>query len=113
MAGLFDRLQTEIERRERNEGLSAIDLLEMEPETRRLVQSLARRGALSISEISELLSLPVEDAQAVVDGLVAKGAVAQVELRGEVRYKVYLARRPGQEIPLNIWAALSEHTEED
>jgi DNA-binding MarR family transcriptional regulator len=113
MAGLFDRLQDEIERRERNEGLSPMDLLEMEPETRRLVQTLARRGALTSGQIAELLGMPIAEVQAVVDGLVAKGMVQPIEVRGEVRYKAYLARRPGQEIPLGIWVALSDRMEEE
>ena len=113
MAGLFDRLQSEIERREKNEGLTPLDLLDLEPEVSRLVQALARQGDMRIAAMAEVLGMPVDEAEQVVDGLVEKGMVKSFDVKGERHYRAYLARKPGQALPLDIWAALEEKAEEE
>ena len=50
--GLFDRISDEIEAKEKMEGLSPIDLLDMSRDLRNLVQALARRGESTLATIA-------------------------------------------------------------
>ena len=111
--GLFDRLQDEIERRETNEGLHPVDLLDLPPDVRRLVQTLAKEGATRLEPIAASLNLDLAQAQTLVDQLVEKGILHRTDVRGVAHYKAYFARRPGQQLPTNVWDALSAKAEED
>ena len=111
MAGLFDRLQDEIERREPQSGISPLDLLDMSPELQAVLQLLARRGALPADDVASATGLSPEDAARVLDELVAKGH-ARAETEGELtRYRAQFGRRRARHVPEGIWKALAEKVE--
>ena len=107
MTGLFDRLQLEIETRQGMEGIIPADLLDLSSELRRIVNTITRRGAMSLAEIVLELERPSE-ARELLDTLVDEGFLRAFEVKGEQRYKTFLAPRRGREVPLNIWDALSD-----
>lgn len=111
MPGLFDRLQNEIQRREEVVGISPADLLELSPELRRLVQTITRRGQMTLAELSAAVGMPADEVAPLLAGLEEKGFVTASETDGERRYKAQYARRRGREVPLNIWEALTERIE--
>jgi len=112
MAGLFDRLQSEIDRRERQEGVSALDLLELEPETRALVALVTRRGPLTAAEAAAESGLEAADVERLLDALEAKGFVRAEGVGAERRYRRFQGRRRGRDVPLGIWEALAEKIDE-
>lgn len=111
--GLFDRLQTEIERREEQVGISPADLLDMSPELQRLVRTMSRQGALTLEEVCAHVSLSSAEARQLLEGLVAKGHARTEESDGVVRYRVFFGRRRAREVPLDIWQALAERTQDE
>jgi len=111
MAGLFDRLQSEIEARQRMEGITPADLLELSPELRRIVNTITRRGEMSLAEIILELDMKPSEARGLLDTLVEKGFLKAFEAKGELRYKTFFARRRVREVPVNIWDALSDKVE--
>lgn len=111
MASLFDRLQSEIETRQRMEGITPADLLDLSPELRRIVNTITRRREMSLAEIVLELDMRPSEAKELLDTLVGKGFLKAFAVRGELYYKTLFARRRGREIPLNVWDALSDKVE--
>jgi len=113
MPGLFDRLQSEIDRREAVESFSPIDLLALPPDLRAIVQALMRRGNATAAEIGEACRLPEDEASALLDALVEKGILARVEAPGDAgppRWRTNLGRRRARAVPRGIWSRLAEST---
>jgi len=111
MSSLFDRLQSEIEARQCMEGITPADLPDLSPELRRIVNTITRRGEMSPAEIVLELDMRPSEARELLDTLVEKGVLKTVEVKGELRYKTFFARRWGREIPLSVWDALSDKLE--
>jgi predicted transcriptional regulator len=108
MPSLYDRLQDEIDRRTVQPGLNPADLLELAPDVRRLVQDIARRGDASAAELAPALGVTVEEAASLLGDLEQKGLVRGQGEGAVRRYQVDFGRRPAREVPLDIWAALSD-----
>lgn len=111
MAGLFDRLQSEIETRQRMEGITPADLLDLSPELRRIVNTITRRREMSLTEIVLELDMKPSEARDLLDTLVEKGFLKVFEAKGEPHYKTFFAPRRAREVSLNVWDALSEKVE--
>ena len=115
MAGMFDRLQQEISHQDKVAGLSTVDLLDMEPGTREIVQLLVRRGELSLGAIAEALGPGGADLEALTARLAAiaeEGYVLPRERDGTTYYHTAFGRRRRQAVPLDIWDMLAERAEE-
>jgi len=108
MASLFDRLQAEIETRQRMEGITLADLLDLSPELRRIINTITRRGEMSLAEIVLELDMMPSEVRGLLDTLVGKGYLRSFEVEGELRYKTFFAQKRVREVPLNIWNALSD-----
>ncbi len=104
--GLFDRLQSEMETRQRVEGITPMDLLDVSPDLRNVIHHIARRGEMNLTEIVFELDLRPSEARALLETLVEKGYLRAFEVQGEQRYKTFFTRRRGRELPLNIWETL-------
>ncbi len=113
MAGMFDRLQTEIDKREPAEGLSPADLLLLPDDLRRIVQLITRRGGMTAEGLAAELDLPPPEVQALAAALVDKGMITPVGIDGQPGYKVRFGQRRKREVPFDIWAALQTRTEVD
>ncbi len=111
MASLFDRLQSEIQTRQRMEGITPADLLDLSSELRRIVNAITRRREMSLAEIVFELDMKPSEAKGLLDTLVEKGYLKAFEVKGELRYKTFFAPRRGREMPLNVWDALSDKIE--
>jgi len=111
MVGLFDRLQSEIETRQRVEGITPADLLDISPELRRIINLILRQGEMSLTKIVFQLDMRPSEAKGLLDTLVEKGYMKVFEAKGEQRYKTFLARKRVREVPLNIWEALGGKVE--
>lgn len=111
MANLFDKLQSEIEGREQQAGISPADLLTLSPELRKVIKTLMRSGTLNLEEIASRVDLPSDEVQGLMDALSERGYVTLVEADEEARYKVTLTHKRGRELPLNIWENLDSKLE--
>ena len=53
--GIFKHLQNEVQEREKREGITLADLLELDPPLRRLMNRVTRYGEMTVSQAAELL----------------------------------------------------------
>ncbi len=109
MPGLFDRLQGEIESREKAAGLSMADILDLPDPLRRVVNWMMKEGEVSFSQVAAFIA--EEETRRILNTLVEKGFVRELAVQPESRFKVRLARKRKKEIPLNLWDALGDKTE--
>jgi len=110
MGSLFDRLQDEIDSRDSQEGISPADLLDMPAGLAIVVKQIVRRNGMKLSEVAELLDESPEAAQKMLDDLVAKGYVRQIDVKGVVWYKAHFGRRRSR-LSSDIWSALDDAVE--
>jgi DNA-binding MarR family transcriptional regulator len=111
MASLFDKLQSEVEARQRVEGITPADLLDLSPELRRIINMIMRRRGMSPVEIVFELDMRPSEVRELLDTLVEKGYLRVFEVEGEQLYKTFLAHRRGHEATLNVWEILDGKTE--
>jgi hypothetical protein len=109
--GLFDRIQNEVEQRERMAGISPVDLLDLPDDERELVLLLSRRGEMSLARLAELADKPAESCRSLLSDLEERGFVLVREIKGEAHYRTYFGMRRRREVPIDIWASLSDLTE--
>ena len=108
MAGLFDRLQSELETRQRMEGITTADLLDLSPELRRIINKVMRQREMSMAEIVFELDMKPSEARELLDTLVGKGYLRAFEMKGELHYKTFFAPKRARALPLNVWDTLSD-----
>jgi hypothetical protein len=108
MAGLFDRLQSEIETRQRMEGITPADLLDLSPELRGIVNTITRRREMSLAEIIMEMDMRPSEVRDLLGTLVEKGFLKAFEVKGEMHYRTFFAQRRRREMPLNVWDSLSD-----
>lgn len=114
MAGLFDRLQDEINARDKNEGLSPIDLLDMPEALAGVINHIIRKNGMKLEDIAEELGQPVAETQTMLDELVQKGYIRRVEVRDEeIWYKAQFGRKADKALSMSIWSALDGVVEDE
>lgn len=114
MAGMFNRLQEEIAHQDKVAGLSTVDLLDMAPDTRRIIQLLMRRGELSLEAIADALGPDGTDTEALASRLgdiAQQGFILAREHDGQTFYHTAFGRRRQQAVPLDLWAMLTERAD--
>lgn len=109
--GLFDRLQAELEGREKAAGLSMADVLALPDPLRRLVNWLIREEEAGLADVASHLGQGEEATRAVLGGLVERGFMREMRVRGAVRYQVRLAVARRRQMPSDLWQALDERVE--
>lgn len=113
MAGLFDRLQDEIDSREKPEGLSPIDLLDLPPTLASVIQKIIRKNGMKLEEIATALDQSPEETQKALDELVDQGYVRRVEVKQELWYKARFGRKADKTLHQSVWSALDGLIEEE
>lgn len=109
--GLFDRIQDEVEQRERMAGISPVDLLDLPDDERELVLLLSRRGEMSLASLAAAADKPAESCQTLLSDLQERGFVLVREIKGQSHYRTFFGMRRRREVPIDIWASLSNLTE--
>ncbi len=113
MAGLFDRLQNEIESREQQEGISPVDLLDLPPTVVTIIKKIIRRNGMKLTEIATALKQSLEETQKALDELVEKGYIRQIEVKKEIWYKAFFRRKADKTLSHSFWSILDDMTEEE
>jgi hypothetical protein len=109
---LFDRLQGELEAREKSPGLTMSDILSLPDPFGRLCNWMLRCQQATVPEVAAFLQEDEAQAAATLAGLVERGFAMQVDVQGVTYYRVRLAAKRGRNIPLNLWQALEGKVEE-
>ncbi len=124
--GIFDRIQGEIEARDKQEGITLAELLDLSPSLRRLMNRITREGGLTATAAAEHLeesprsgddpygTMPYgtspANTQKMLDELVEKGYLERDKQEGDWVYQTRFARKRARKIPVGIWSALGERT---
>jgi hypothetical protein len=114
--GLFDRLQSELEAREKSPGLVMSDLLTLPDALRDMLNWMIRQDQVAFADVAACLGQDEPFAREILAGLLDKGLLREIEIRGVTHYRVRLAPKRGRALPPNLWQALDdkvEHGEEE
>lgn len=104
--GIFKHLQNEVQEREKREGITLADLLELSPPLRRLMNRVTRYGELTATQAAELLDETPENIAEMLNQLAANGYLLREKREGVWVYQVHLARKRGASLPPGIWSVL-------
>ncbi|MBI5842113.1 MAG: hypothetical protein HZB19_18665 [Chloroflexi bacterium] len=113
MAGVFDRLQQQINSQKQEKGITALDLADLSPGLRKIMRLMLREMQLNYPRLCEEMdSLPAEerltrtDLNGALDKLTAQFWLTRVGEGERAIYKVNLKRRSGSSLPSGIWTML-------
>jgi len=108
--GMFDRIQNEIETREKRDGISPADLLDLSPTLRKLMNRITREGEIAAAQAAEHLGESLAKTRKMLNGLVKKGYLKREKRKEGWVYKTRFTRKRGRDIPVGIWSALEQKT---
>jgi DNA-binding MarR family transcriptional regulator len=111
--GIFDRMQSEIDAREKQDGITLSVLLDLSPPLRRLMNRITRQGQLSVEGAAELLGETPANAQQTLNAFVEKGYLEREQQEGEWIYRTRFARKRPRQIPAGVWSALAGISRDD
>ena len=118
MAGVFDKLQKELDDRQQEGGISALDLADLPAPLRKLMRLMLREVEMDYDSLaaaarampkSELINKAELDQ--ALDELCAKNWLIRRGQDTLISYRVNLRRRAGSNLSQGIWAALNKKIE--
>ncbi|MCB0063193.1 MAG: hypothetical protein KDE19_13810 [Caldilineaceae bacterium] len=111
--GLFGRLQTELEEREKVAGFSMADVLALPNAQRKLILWMIKhRQTVTLSTLAEGLGEPPEETQSVLQPLIEQGLIREMSVGGTERYKLRFARTQNSRLSKDIWQTLDNKIDE-
>ena len=113
MGGLFNRLQDELDARNKGEGLSPIDLLDMPEALAAVVNHIIRNNGMRLEDIAKELDKTAEETQETLEKLVEKGYIRKIAVKEETWYKAQFGRKADKALSLSIWSALDGVVEDE
>jgi hypothetical protein len=115
MAGVFDRLQSKIEDKQKEGGITALDLADLPPILRKIMRLMLRKLQMNYPELCEAMdNLPEADRLSRADldkSLETLSQQAWLIRLGEGEkaiYKVNLRPKSGSTLASGIWSSLDE-----
>ncbi len=113
MGSLFDRLEDQLNDRDKKGGLSPIDLLDLPEEMRKIMRQLLRAGVMSRQEIADLVQswpendrIDEEELDKSLDLLLKQSWLIRLG-EGEIKnYRANLKRKAARKLDDSIWNAI-------
>jgi DNA-binding MarR family transcriptional regulator len=105
---MFDRLQRELKKRSKVEGITPADVMELPEPLRTAMNKIMRKGSMTLSELAAELKLKTAETRRLGQMLVEKGFLSSIRRKadGEIVYQTRFVRKRGRSVPLDIWKAL-------
>jgi hypothetical protein len=105
---MFDRLQRELKKRSKVEGITPADVMDLPEPLRTAMNKMMRRGSMTLSELAAELKLETAETRRLGQMLVENGFLSSLEREadGEIIYQTRFARKRG--VPLDVWKALDD-----
>jgi len=107
---MFDRLQRELEKRSKVEGITPADAIGLPEPLRTAMNKIMRKGSMTLSELTAELNLKAAKARRLGEILIEKGFLNSTERKtdGEIVYRTRFAksRKRGRGVPLDVWEKL-------
>ncbi len=104
--GLFGRVQSELDAREKTPGLSMADILDLPESLRGLVNWMMRQDQVELSQVAQYLGQDAVGARGMLATLLEKGFVRELDIKGSVYYRIRLAPTRKRDLPPDVWQAL-------
>ena len=115
MPGLFDRLQTKIEDKNKEGGITALDLADLPPALRKIMRLMLRKLQLNypqlcaaMDELPESERLSRADMDRSLETLTSQAWLTRLGEGSKAVYKVNLKAKSGSSLASGIWLALDE-----
>lgn len=106
--GLFDRLQSEMDGREKAAGLTMADVLSLPADQRQIVNWIMRQGEASLNEVVTQTGQAEDAVRLTLAALVDRGFLRELAFLGEPHYRPRLGARRRQQLPTDVWQALND-----
>ncbi len=113
MPGLFDRLQKEIENKQGEGGITALDLADLPPALRKIMRLMLRELELNYPQLKEAIAslpdaerLPMNEVDEALDVLTRQAWLIRIGAGEKAIYKVNLRRKAGSTVASGIWNTL-------
>jgi len=110
MPGVFDRLQREIENKQQDGGITALDLAELSPPLRKIMRLMLRELQMNYPRLCEAMDgmpeadrLSRADLDAALDILTKQFWLIRLGEGERAIYKVNLRRKSGSTLADGIW----------
>jgi hypothetical protein len=118
MAGLFDRLQNELDDRDKEGGITALDLADLPAPLRKLMRLMLRKIELDTPSLRQAVdAMPEKDRMEkaeldqALDELCKKSWLIRRGEGDSVSYKVNLRRKASSTLMDSIWSSLDDKIE--
>jgi hypothetical protein len=113
MPGLFDRLDKEIKDRQKEGGISPLDLASLPPSLRKIMRLMLRELSMSYPRMCEVMDampeaerLTRDQLDSTLSDLSEQFWLIRIGENEKAIYKVNLRRREGSKLAAGIWSAL-------
>ncbi len=115
MAGVFDRLQRQIDDKQKEGGITALDLADLPPALRKIMRLMLRKLQLNYPQLCEAMDALPEaerltraDLDAALDTLTRQSWLMRLGEGEKAIYKVNLRAKSGSTLASGIWSSLDE-----
>ena len=115
MPGVFDRLNKEIENKQEEGGITALDLAGLPPALRKIMRLMLRELQLNYPQLGEAMAsmpeaerLSREDLDSALATLTEQFWLIRIGEGEKAIYKVNLKRKAGSTLAAGIWSSLDE-----
>ncbi len=113
MPGIFDRLQNQIDDKNKEGGITALDLADLSPALRKIMRLMLRALQMTHPQLCEAMDkmpekerLSREDLDKALDNLTEQGWLIRLGEGTKAVYKVNLRAKSGSTLASGIWSAL-------
>jgi hypothetical protein len=113
MSGVFDRLQKEIEDKQKDGGITPLDMVDLPPALRKIMRVMLRRVQMSYPDLMEAMKgvpekerLSPDELEEAIATLVEQSWLMKIGEDERAIYKVNLRRKSGSTLASGIWKAL-------
>jgi len=120
MAGIYDRLQKQIDDKRKQGGITVLDLADLPPAFRKIMRLMLKQLQMSYPQLCEAMTqMPAEEqlTRASLDETLNKLAeqawLIQIGEGERAIYKVNLRRKAGSKLGENIWQTLDAKLKEN
>jgi len=113
MPGIFDRLQNQIDDKNKEGGITALDLADLPPALRKIMRLMLRALQMTHPQLCEAMDKMPEkerlsraDLDVSLDKLTEQGWLIRLGEGAKAVYKVNLRAKSGSTLASGIWSAL-------
>lgn len=113
MPGLFDRLNKEIKDKQKDGGISPLDIAALPPSLRKIMRLMLRELSMGYPRIREVVDampetdrLTRDELDSALSDLTEQFWLIRIGEKEKAVYKVNLRRKEGSKLSAGIWSAL-------